>query len=194
MVGEIGIFTWNQIFFGKFISLRGMSCTPLKMERIKTLIWDVWKKWIVWHTEFLLRKYQRYKILNTYCFIYLTRLLSYMPGSLHIFVTSFFVKATKIPKIGCEIFISMCFVFACLALLSKKSKLRNIFVTSFFVKATKIPKIGSEIFISMCSVFAFCKARPGLLYCLMKKFSFRPQIWRCVQLFCNMTTAKVWLY
>ena len=29
-----------------------------------------------------------------------------------------FVKATKIPKIDCEIFISMCFVFACLASLS----------------------------------------------------------------------------
>ena len=40
----------------------------------------------------------------------------YLPGSLHIFVTSFFVKATKIPKIGCKIFISMCSIFACLAL------------------------------------------------------------------------------
>ena len=143
MVGEIGIFTWNQIFFGKFISLRGMSCTPLKMERIKTLILDVWKKWFVWHTEFLLRKYQRYKILNTYCFIYLTRLLSYMPGSLHIFVASFFVKATKIPKIGSEIFISMNSAFAfCKARQArwkfknmKNNKkvnklLRNIFITS----------------------------------------------------------------
>ena len=35
---------------------------------------------------------------------------------------SFFVKTTKIPKIGCEIFVSMCSVFACLALLSEKSK------------------------------------------------------------------------
>ena len=43
MVEEIGIFTWNQIFLGKFILLRGMSCTPLKMERIKTLILDVIK-------------------------------------------------------------------------------------------------------------------------------------------------------
>ena len=38
--------------------------------------------------------------------------LGSLPGSLHIFVTSFFVKATKIPKIGCEIFISMCSFFA----------------------------------------------------------------------------------
>ena len=40
-----------------------------------------------------------------------------MPGSIHIFV-----KTTKLPKIGCKIFISMCSVFACLVLLSKKSK------------------------------------------------------------------------
>ena len=46
----------------------------------------------------------------------------FMPGSLHIFVSSFIVKTTRIPKIGCKIFISMCSVFACLALLSKKSK------------------------------------------------------------------------
>ena len=42
--------------------------------------------------------------------------------SLHIFVISFFVKTTKIPKIGCKTFISMCSIFACLALLSKKSE------------------------------------------------------------------------
>ena len=52
-----------------------------------------------------------------------------MPGLLHIFVTSFFIKATKI---GCKIFISMCSVFAFLALLGKKVNklLRNILVTS----------------------------------------------------------------
>ena len=54
-----------------------------------------------------------------------------MPGSLHIFVGSFFAKTTKIPKIGCEIFMSMCSVFACLALVSKKVNklLCNIWVT-----------------------------------------------------------------
>ena len=35
-----------------------------------------------------------------------------MAGSLHIFITWFFVKGTKIPKLGCKIFISMCSVFA----------------------------------------------------------------------------------
>ena len=68
-----------------------------------------------------------------------------VPGSLHIFVTSFFVKATKIPKIGCEIFISMCSVFACLALLSKKVNklLRNILVP-WSPKTTKnqVTKMG----------------------------------------------------
>ena len=62
-----------------------------------------------------------------------------MPFSLHIFVSSFFVKATKIPKIGCEIFISMCSGFAfCEARQKFKNMknnkkvnklLRNIFVT-----------------------------------------------------------------
>ena len=68
-----------------------------------------------------------------------------MPGSLHIFVSSFFVKTTKIPKIGCKIFISMCSVFACLALLSKKVNklLCNILVTSS-PKTTKnqVTKMG----------------------------------------------------
>ena len=36
--------------------------------------------------------------------------------------------------------------------------------------------------------------QPGFLYCLTKKLCFRPQSWRCVQLFCNMTTKKVLLY
>ena len=54
-----------------------------------------------------------------------------LPSSLHIFVTTFFVKVTKIPKISWEIFNSMCSVFACLALLSKKVNklLCNILVT-----------------------------------------------------------------
>ena len=68
-----------------------------------------------------------------------------MPSSLHIFVSSFFVKTTKIPKIGCEIFISMCSVFACLALLSKKVNklLCNILVT-WSPKTTKnqVTKMG----------------------------------------------------
>ena len=41
-------------------------------------------------------------------------------GSLHIFV-SYFCQITKIPQIGCEIFIYMCSIFACLALFIKKS-------------------------------------------------------------------------
>ena len=45
-----------------------------------------------------------------------------MPGSLHIFVSSFFVKTTKIPKIGCKTFISMCSVFTCLALQDAKTQ------------------------------------------------------------------------
>ena len=66
-----------------------------------------------------------------------------MPGSLHIFVSSFFVKATKIPNIGCEIFISMCSFFAFCKARQARQKfknmknnekvnklLRNIFVTS----------------------------------------------------------------
>ena len=67
-----------------------------------------------------------------------------MSGSLHIFITLFFVKATKIPKIGCEFFISMCSVFACLALLSKKvnTLLRN----TSLPKTTKnqVTKMGWE--------------------------------------------------
>jgi len=36
--------------------------------------------------------------------------------------------------------------------------------------------------------------KPGFLYCLSKKLSFRPQRWRCVLLFCNTTTKRVSLY
>ena len=54
-----------------------------------------------------------------------------MPGLLHIFVSSFFVKTTKIPKIGYKIFISMCSIFACLVCSEKKvnTLLCNILVT-----------------------------------------------------------------
>ena len=39
-----------------------------------------------------------------------------------------------------------------------------------------------------------CRAWPGFLYCFTKKLCFRPQRWRCEQLFCNTTTKKVLLY
>ena len=70
-----------------------------------------------------------------------------MPGSLHIFMTSFFVKTTKIPKICCEIFISMCFVFACLALLSKKVNklLYIILVTLLKTAKNKVTKVKKKL-------------------------------------------------
>ena len=52
-----------------------------------------------------------------------------LPGSLHIFVSSFFVKTTKIPKIGCEIYISMCPVFSCFALQGAKAEHMEIKVS-----------------------------------------------------------------
>ena len=75
-----------------------------------------------------------------------------MPGSLHIFMTSFFVKTTKIPKICCEIFISMCFVFACLALLSKKVNklLYIILVTLLKTAKNQVTKVIKSSIVPSC--------------------------------------------
>ena len=73
-----------------------------------------------------------------------------LPGSLHIFVSLFFVK---LPEIGCEIFISIYSVYACFVLLSKKvNKLVCNILVTWSPKATKkqVMKMGWKAQMSWC--------------------------------------------
>ena len=56
-----------------------------------------------------------------------------------------------------------------------------------------LPRYLGNLWIAIKANFGG-KPGSGFLYCLTKKLCFRPQRWRCEQLFCNTTTKKVLLY
>ena len=118
----ISEYWFRRLLLQKFSLLKFLIQSEARI--LRTLCQTKWTLWQLWW----LKRYNR----------------NHMPDSLY-FRKFVFLKTTKIPKIGCEIFISMCAIFACLALFSKKVNklICNILVT-WSLKTTKnqVTKMG----------------------------------------------------